>query len=611
MKTVLVGFDAFDPVFFERLQVDGKLPNLTKYVEADGYSPFQVTNPPQSEVSWTSITTGLNPGGHGIFDFVHRNPQSYGLFVSLLPTKSGLLGSQFTPPHNAETIFDAAVKDGYPATSLWWPATFPARLQSPVRSIPGLGAPDIFGQLGVGVCFSMEPVTNEENLKTRTVRLERYRPDHYQGTLSGPAQRSRSGMKPTSMDFELSVSSEQAAKLTLGKQAFDLQVGQWSPIIEISFKVGFMVSLKIVTRVIMTQVKPDPVLYFVPLQLHPIGSPWPYGTPKGMLKNIWKNQGAFLTLGWPQDTIALEEGFINDAQFLDLCDQILVQRERIFMALLDSYKEGVLGCVFDSLDRVQHMFWQNRPDVIETWYLKLDALAGRIRDKLKTKSDGDKINLLFVSDHGFQAFDYKVNINRWLIEQGYLSIRADADTKNLSAVDWAQSKAYAIGLNSLYLNLQGREGQGIVTPAQKAETLEKLRAELLQWKGPDHGAVVQNVLTNEEAFSGPLAEYGPDIVVGYAPKYRASSDTGLGGWGDETIESNPDHWEADHCIDANAVPGVLFFNRGLANFPSPSYVDIPGMTIGKQLSPGKSAAPIGSDEDQDALEERLKGLGYL
>ena len=143
MRAILIGFDAFDPKFFERLHNEGKTPNLSKFVEDGDYSPFQVTNPAQSEVSWTSIATGMNPGGHGIFDFVHRNPESYGLYVSLLPTKKGLLGTQFTQPHNSETIFDAAVKGGYQSTSLWWPATFPARMQSPVRTIPGLGSPDI------------------------------------------------------------------------------------------------------------------------------------------------------------------------------------------------------------------------------------------------------------------------------------------------------------------------------------------------------------------------------------------------------------------------------------------------------------------------------------
>lgn len=611
MKAILVGFDAFDPALYEKLHNEGKTPNLSEYVARQGYARFGVANPPQSEVSWTSIATGKNPGGHGMFDFVHRNPQSYGLHVSLLPTKGGLLGTQFTPPHSAETIFEAAVKEGYQATSLWWPATFPAKYQSPVRTIPGLGVPDIFGQLGVGISYAMEAQGDEDKLKTRTERLSRQHDGVYRGTLAGPVQQGRGGMRTTEVEFELSVVDDGSARLKVGKHDLELGLGRWSPVIEIDFKIGWMMRLKVVTRVIVTAIEPEPVLYFLPLQLHPLNSPWPYGTPKGMLKEIWKGQGAYLTLGWPQDTTALEEGFISDEQFLALCEGILAQRERIFNHMLDNYKEGVLGCVFDSLDRVQHMFWKTRPDVIENWYGKLDALAGRIAAKVKGKPGGERIELMFVSDHGFQDYDYKANLNRWLAERGYLKLKAEAEEQKLSWADWGQSQAYAIGLNSVYLNVAGREGSGVVPPDQKAEVERVLKDELLKWVGPDGRAVVQNVYSNAEAFSGPLAAHGPDLVVGYAPGYRASSETGLGGMGETAIESNTDHWGADHCIDVKAVPGVIFAGRGLAQFPEPTYADIPAMTIGRELAERATAQPVGADEDQEALEERLKGLGYL
>jgi predicted AlkP superfamily phosphohydrolase/phosphomutase len=330
-----------------------------------------------------------------------------------------------------------------------------------------------------------------------------------------------------------------------------------------------------------------------------------------MLKNIWKQQGAFLTLGWPQDTTALEEGFINDAQFLSLCDDIFRQRERIFLSMLSDYKEGIFGCIFDSLDRVQHMFWKNRPDVIESWYLKLDALAGKIDENLKSKNGSQKINLLFVSDHGFQDYDFKVNLNRWLIDHDFIKLKDGERKKDLTAIDWCKSQAYAIGLNSIYLNIIGREREGMIPLAEKEQVLNKLSEKLIQWKGPDGRPVIQNLYRNEETFSGPLAVYGPDLVVGYSSKYRASSETGLGGWKEVNIEKNSDHWEADHCIDAREVPGVIFSRRSLDSFSSPSFRDIPAITIGRELKPRKSAVPVESDEDQDVLEERLKGLGYL
>jgi hypothetical protein len=380
----------------------------------------------------------------------------------------------------------------------------------------------------------------------------------------------------------------------------------------LTYKIGFGVSIKAVTRVIVKQLTPEPQLYFVPLQIHPLKSPWPYGTPKKLVKNIWENVGPYLTLGWPQDTTALEEGFISDDQFLFLCDQIRQHREKTLLRLINTYQEGVLACVFDSIDRIQHMFLRDRPDVIESWYLALDSLLGRVLERLNAKKDADDIRLMVVSDHGFGEFSYKVNLNRWLINHGYLKINGEDKSNGFSQVDWNQSKAYAVGLNSIYLNIRDREGQGIVTPENKDGVIQDLRRDLGKWSGPDGQTIIQNAPVQEEAFQGPFTPYGPDLIIGYRPGYRASSETGLGQWGDQEIEPNRDHWGADHCFDADSVPGVLFTNWGLEDLPNPSYTDIPMLAIHKTIAPDdRIAPPTVSDEDQEAIEERLKGLGYL
>jgi len=611
MKSILLGFDAFDPVMFEHLHNQGKMPHLSKFLVKSGYSKFRVSNPPQSEVSWTSIATGLNPGGHGLFDFVHRDPESYNLFVSLLPTRSSVLGTIFSPPHQAETIFSAAVKDGFPAMSLWWPATFPAQLGSPVKTIPGLGTPDIFGQLGVGISYSVESAGEEGKTKTRKVSLVPQGSGIYKGILHGPARQNSPNAPQSSLDFWLTIFEPGLAKLSIGKQNIQLLEGIWSPVIELKFNIGALVSVKAVTRAILIETKSHPQLYFTPLQLHPMSSPWPYGTPKSLLKKIWGTSGPYLTSGWPQDTTALEEGFLSDNQFLDLCKLIFDQRVRIFMSQLDSYKEGILACVFDSLDRIQHMFWKSRPDIIESWYLKLDLLAGQVSAEINKKTDRDEINMVVLSDHGFNNYNYRVHVNRWLINQGYLNINEAAATYDLSAVDWESSQAYAIGLNSVYLNLKGREKHGAVRDTHKGTVLETLKSELMAWSGPDSRPVFHGIHSREEAFKGPLSECGPDLVLGFNPGYRASSETGLGEWRERSLQKNTEHWEADHCFDAKTVPGVIFYNQGLQNFPDLSYHDIPFITTGKELNGNQPTNPVLSDEDQEFLRERLKGLGYL
>lgn len=611
IHTLILGFDAFDPRFFESLSARGLVPNLARLVDLGGYSHFEVSNPPQSEVSWTSIATGLNPGGHGLFDFVHRDPASYALYVSLLPTQQKFGLTTFGRPYRGRTIFDFAVEQGYPATSLWWPATFPADPASPVRTLPGLGTPDLLGRLGVGCLYSSDPDLPEQLGKTPVRRLNNEGSGRYSQVITGPARKKRAAQQTLTLPFKLRIDGDRPASLEIGRQGIPLTPGRWSPVLELDFKLNRFVAIRAVTRAILTQTSPTVHLYFLPLQLHPLGPIWPYGTPGGFVKRTWKACGPFLTLGWPQDTIGLEDGCINDGQFLALCESIFAARERVLFYHLENFREGVLASVFDTLDRIQHMYWRDRPDIVEAWYLKLDALAGRVLEKFPLAPQ-DNRRLVILSDHGFDRFDYKVHLNRWLLENGYLTVPAHPESGDLKDADWSQTKAYAIGLNSLYINLAGREGQGCVPASQRRELCEQIRAQLLAWKTPEGRPVVQNAWLNEEVFSGPLAAYGPDLLVGYSPGFRASAQTGLGSWVSPALEMNRDHWGADHCFDPHSVPGVLFCNQDLANYPRPSYRDIPALTVGAEPDPGRLGPPPSiSQEDSEIMEERLKSLGYL
>lgn len=609
MRTLIVGFDSFDPKLFESFAAQDKLPNLRRLAGTNGYSSFRVCSPPQTEVSWTSIATGADPGSHGIFDFVHRNPANYAPFVSILPTQTNALGTQFVPPYKARTLFEEAVDQGYPATALWWPAMFPARPESPVRVLPGLGTPDIRGQLGVGALFASAAVELPGDAKTPLEALSGSGKT-WRGALKGPFVKQKGEVVPALSEFQFDILDEKNARLTIGGKTLDLTPGRWSPILEVSFKTGWMMTVQALTRVLWTS--SDPVkLYFLPLQIHPLHALWRYASPQSFVKQTWEACGPFLSLGWPQDTTALEDGCISDEQFIDLCQEIFSARERILMYQLDHFREGVLASIFDDLDRMQHMFRRDRPDAVADWYGRLDAFVGRVTQKIDGLG-GEKVHLMVMSDHGFADFKYKVHLNHWLADKGHLVVKQGATEKNLSTIDWSKTSAYAVGLNSLYINLQGREGQGIVPVEQVESVTAGIKAGLDEWKGPDGRLVFGHTLLRHEAFSGPLLRFGPDLVLGYNPGYRASAETGLGKWDGEVIATNTDHWGADHCIDAQAVPGVLFSSRGLADFPNPSFRDIPAMVVGKYLDNSKVEPPSTSGgESQQTIEERLKGLGYL
>jgi len=607
MKTIILGFDSFDPALFEDMAGKNVLPNLSKFVETGGYSRLEVCSPPQTEVSWTSIATGTDPGGHGVFDFVQRDPATYLAYVSILPMKKGVLGEQFVPPYIARTLFEEAAALGYPATALWWPAMFPARPELPVNTIPGLGTPDIRGQLGVGTLFTTE---DEQKHKTAVVRLMPAGAKRYTAFLEGPQVKDRTGARPVRLPVTLEPIDDSSARLSIGEARLDLRLGMWSDIVELKFKAGTFFNIHSITRVILTSLGGVVRFYLLPLQIHPLHSSWHYSSSKPFARNLWEKVGHYLTLGWPQDTTGLEDGCITDDQFLDLCGTIFERRKQIFFYLLDGFQEGVLASIFDDLDRIQHMFFHNRRDVVDGWYRKLDAFVGEVDERLG--GGNGRHSYLILSDHGFTTFKYKVHLNRWLAGNGYLTPGVDRAEGALSDVEWGRTQAYAVGLNSIYLNVAGREGRGIVD----AEGIEPLMADLQQklqgWIGPDGRPVIHRTRPKHEVYSGAYTRLGPDLVVGYAPNYRASSETGLGKIPAQMIEPNHDHWGADHCVDADIVPGVIFANRDLQNFGGISFRDIPFLAIGKHLDQSHIKPPSqAGGHGQKDLEERLKGLGYL
>jgi hypothetical protein len=521
--------------------------------------------------------------------------------------RNGTLGEQFVPPYTAKTFFEEAAELGFPATALWWPAMFPARPEIPVMTLPGLGTPDIRGQLGVGILFTSEV---EQKEKTRVVRLEQAGKGHFTAAWPGPQVQSRNGVMEATLPLSLEVVDEETARVTLGNQQYPLRRDEWSEIVELRFKVGMLFTAHAITRLILTQLKGVVRLYTLPLQIHPLHSIWLYSSSGSFAKNLWKDVGPYLTLGWPQDTTGLEEGCINDTQFLDLCQLIFERRKQIFFHLLKDFREGVLGGIFDCLDRVQHMFFRDRPDLVRDWYRDLDQFVGEVQEKTSTWDK--KHRFLVLSDHGFRPFLQKVHLNRWLLAHGYLALKEGTAYGDLSNVDWSKTKAYAVGLNSIYMNVAGREGQGIVEADAVEKLLADIKEQLSAWKDAGGNPTVHKVRMKHEIYSGPYIRFGPDLLVGYASGYRASAETGLGKVPETMLEPNHDHWGADHCMDAEIVPGVVFANRDLREFAGISFRDIPFLAIGKHLDQSHLKPPSQRNiPGQEKLEEQLKGLGYL
>jgi len=272
-----------------------------------------------------------------------------------------------------------------------------------------------------------------------------------------------------------------------------------------------------------------------------------------------------------EDTWALNEGVIDEDAFLRQAYLTFEEREAMFFSALDRTRRGVVACVFDTSDRVQHMFYRHLegrsgPDsdgrhskTIEEMYQRMDQLVGRTLQTI----DGDTV-LFVLSDHGFCSFRRGVNLNSWLLANGYLALKDGAaeSGRYLEGVDWSRTKAYTLGLAGLYLNLKGREAGGIVAPGAEAEALKReLAGKLSNLRDEEHDATaIRDVYVTGSLYKGPYLDAAPDLIVGYNAGYRASWDAAVGKVTALTIEDNLKAWSGDHCVDPHLVPGVLFSN---------------------------------------------------
>jgi predicted AlkP superfamily phosphohydrolase/phosphomutase len=302
------------------------------------------------------------------------------------------------------------------------------------------------------------------------------------------------------------------------------------------------------------------------------------GYPKVYPVYLAKRQGPYATLGLAEDTWGLSEHVLDDQHFLQQCIDIERERESMFFDGLEKVPEGLVVCVFDGTDRMQHMFWRYLDDrhparpasvpaamgrVIEDLYVRMDDLVGRT----VAACNGDDTLLMVLSDHGFNTFRRGIDLNRWLEEHGYLVVDdARRGGEHLAGVDWSRTRAFAIGLTGIFINQKDKFAQGIV---EAGESAEALRAEIAQklrtLVDPETGAgAIKSVYQAAKAYRGPYKDQAPDLIVGYASGYRVSWDAAVGQTSREVFHDNTKAWSGDHCVDPSVVPGVLFCNRAIA-----------------------------------------------
>lgn len=601
-KLIILGIDGMDPLLLRQFMAKGEMQHFATLASEGSFLPLQTSTPPQSPVAWSSLITGMNPGGHGVFDFIHRDPRTLTPYFStaqVIPPAHNLrLGDWVIPISKGQVKLLRKGKAFWqylddheiPIEVVRMPANFPP-VATKGKTLAGLGTPDLLGGYGTFSFYTDDSSFPAGPVDGGVIYSVRLSGDHMESYLHGPPNSFRANAPDLAIPFAVDRDpSEPVARLTIEGQTLILKAGQMSPWVRLTFTF-FPVLEKItgICRFYLKQVHPQLELYVSPINLDPAAPALPISTPASYSSELAEELGLFYTQGIAEDTKALTSGVFTDDEYLQQARAVFEDQKRIFLHGLARLRAGLFFYYFSSIDQNSHMFWratdaesptysprlaEEYGQVIESYYQEMDVLLGQA---LKHADAGTTV--LVVSDHGFAPYRRSFNLNSWLVANGYLVLRAGVRPGSATSIfgdaDWSKTRAYGLGLNGLYLNLRGREQNGIVNRGEEAQSLqEEIADELEAERDPlNHQQVITRVDRASTAYSGPESSQAPDLIVGYNRGFRVGWSSVLGGVPFQIFEDNLDPWSGDHCIDYTKVPGVVLSNRKIEDV-RPALTDI-------------------------------------
>ncbi len=602
---IVLGIDGMDYGLTQQLMGEGRLPNLSRLADQGAFQSLGTSFPPQSPVAWSNFITGLDSGGHGIYDFVHRDPETMLPYLSTTkepeppstfdvgPWSIPLSSGEMELLRHGKPFWEVLEEHGVPSTIIRMPANFPPS-GTAYRELSGMGTPDILGTPGYYSLYTTQPERITSNPEAFIERV-RVRNNVVEAALHGPPNPLLVEETELEAPFTVYVDAENlAAKIVVGSEEVILQQGEWSDWVTVSFDlVPYVQSITAQARFFLREVRPEFELYVSPVNLDAMAPVMPISTPADYAVELAEAGGRFYTQGMPEDTNALQEGVFNRADFMAQAAIAHAEIRSQLDHVLDDFEGGFLFYYFGNLDQVSHMMWRAMdPDhpahdpvadppfrnaVIDR-YLEVDEMIGEVMERIP-----DDTTFVVMSDHGFTSWRRAMNLNTWLLENGYITLmnpRRRTGVPYFGNVNWAQTQAYALGLNGIYINLRGRDANGSVPLSDRDRLIAEISNGLLSFIDPETGEpAVTKVYPRDEVFSDDgYREIGPDLIVGFAEGTRSSKESALGEFTDEIIFDNDEAWSGDHLMDHEAVPGVLFTSRPLSR-PVKSLLDLAGALL--------------------------------
>ncbi|MEJ2009918.1 MAG: alkaline phosphatase family protein [Acidobacteriota bacterium] len=610
-QVVVLGFDGMSPILAAKWMQEGKLPNFEHLAQTGTFMKLGTTNPPESPVAWAAFSTGLNPGGTGIFDFLARNPKTYLPRIALVARQKpkflfGLIPirpAKVTNERHGVPFYESVADAGYKTTVLRMPLEFPPTPVPGGRLLAGLGVPDIRGTWGTFFYFASD-LPNKEAGNTefggKLVRLDLDGPNA-KSEISGPVNPTKETYSRITIPVNFQVAQDgKAVTIRLDGQTETVASHHWSKWFVEKFPVNTFITVRAISRFYVLETSPALRVYMCPMNIDPKNPVLPVSYPANWTKVLARRWGYFKTLGWWHDTWGLNENRIGDGVFMQDTFRTMDSLTKIVLNQLENRPPSLMVAIYTSTDSVQHMFWRltdpqspvynaeearKYGDAILRTYQACDKVVGEVEKRMKPGG-----TLIIVSDHGFHAFNYGFNTNTWLVKNGYMVLNqpnAEAKEYNLETlyrqgnffpdVDWSKTRAYALGLGQIYLNIYGRERYGIVEAGAQAHQLdEEIRKKLLAFRDPrTNKPVLEDVELGSQIDHGPYAKEAPDLQLNFYPGYRTSWQTSLGGVPrGPVVVPNMRKWSGDHCAsDPKDTHAILFINRKLDS-SDPSIMDV-------------------------------------
>lgn len=625
-KLIILGIDGMDPQLLKQFIQQGKMPNFSKLMQQGSFRELTSSIPPQSPVAWSNLITGMNAGGHGLFDFIHRDPKTMQLYFSASrvegPKHAIHLGNWVIPLgggsadqlRKGTAFWEILDQHGIPNSVFRIPSNFPP-VGAKGQTLSGMGTPDLRGTYGTFSFYTDDPTAVSGAVEGGQVIPVQVENSQVTSNLIGPDNTFRKGSPAALQAFTVSLDPlESVARISIQDHEVVLREGEWSSWIPIQFHlIPLFAKVKGTCRFYLKQAHPRFQLYVSPINIDPADPALPISTPTSYSRELSEEVGDFYTQGIAEDTKALSDGMLDDNEYLQQARTVLAEHRRIFDVQFPKFHEGVFFFYFSSLDLNSHMFWRlmdakhpgydaalaaQNGSAIADFYQQIDQVLGEVLPKLD-----EHTTLLVLSDHGFAPYYRSFNLNTWLLNNGYIKMKSGAppdSSEPLAGVEWSQTRAYGLGLNGLYVNLRGRERNGVVSPGDEADALiRELKEKLLKVKDPKTGLpVITRMDRASKVYQGPYSNSGPDLLVGYNRGYRAGWKTILGAFPPDVLEDNTNAWSGDHCIDYTLVPGVLVSNRQISA-EAPALTDI-APTILAEFGIAKPQVMMGQSVFQSA-----------